>query len=58
MLPPRRPCVDYTKVYCDVAEKWLLAWNQNKHIIYYIFHILIPKSLLVFHTLVFTSFDD
>ena len=21
------------EVYCDARERWLLAWNQNKHII-------------------------
>ena len=46
------------KVYCDVRERWLLAWHQNKHIIYYIFDILIPKSVLVFHAFPPTSFDD
>ena len=50
MLAPRRRCFDYSKVYCNVTKRWLLAWNQNKHIKYYIFHILIPKSVLVFHT--------
>ena len=58
MLTPRRRCFDYSKVYYDVTERWLLAWNQNKHIIYYIFHILIQKALLVFHTFAPTSFDD
>ena len=57
MLAPRRRYLDYLKVYCDVTERCLLAWNQSKHIIYYIFHILIPKSLLVLHTLAPTSFD-
>ena len=52
---PRRRCLE---VYCDVRERWLLVRNQNKHIIYYIFHILIPKSVLVFHTSAPTSFDD
>ena len=50
----------YLEVCCDVKERWLLAWNQNKHIIYYIFHILILKSVLVFHvfhTIAPTSFD-
>ena len=50
---PRRP---YLEVYCDVRERWLLAWNQNKHMLYYIFHILIPKSVLVFQTFTPTSF--
>ena len=50
---PRRP---YFRVYCDVRERWFLAWNQNKHNIYYIFHILIPESVLVFHAFAPTSF--
>ena len=39
MLAPRRRCLDYSKVFCDVTERLLLAWNQNKilHITY--FHI-------------------
>ena len=54
------PWRSYLEVYCDVRERRLLPWNQNKHI-YYIFHILIPKSVLVFHvfhTIAATSFDD
>ena len=50
MLAPKRRCLDYSNVYCDVTERWLLAWNQNKHITYYIFHKPIPKSVLVFFT--------
>ena len=53
---PRRPCLGYSKVYCDVRKRWLLASNQNRHITYSIFHILIPKSVLVFFTLAPTSF--
>ena len=52
---PSRRCLE---VYFDVRERWLLAWNQNKHIMYYMFHILIPKSVLLFHTFALTSFDD
>ena len=37
MLTFRRCCIDYSKVYSDVTERWLLAWNQNKHITYYIY---------------------
>ena len=48
----------YVRVYCDVRERCFLAWNQNKHNIYYIFHILIPKSVLDFHAFAPTSFDD
>ena len=47
MVAPRRRCLDYSKVYY-VTGRWLLAWNQNKYLTYYIFHILIPKSVLVF----------
>ena len=41
MLAPRRYCLDYSKVYSDATERWLLAWNQNKqitklHITYFI----------------------
>ena len=39
MLAPRRGCPSYSKVYYDVRKRWLLAWNQNRHITYYIFHI-------------------
>lgn len=49
MLASRRRCLHYSKAYCDVTERWLLSWNQNKHI-YDIFDRLIPKSVLVFHT--------
>ena len=34
MLAPKRRCLDYLKVYCEVTERWLLAWNQNKHVTY------------------------
>ena len=51
----RRRCLE---VDCDVRERWLLLLNQNKYVIYYIFHILIPKSLLAFHTLAPTLFHD
>ena len=39
MLAPRRGCLVYSNVCCDVRKRWFLAWNQNKHITYYIFHI-------------------
>ena len=58
MLAPRRGCLDYSKVYCDVRKRWFLAWNQNRHITYYIFSILIPKSVYVFFTFAPISFDD
>ena len=59
-LAPRRGCLDYSKVYCDVRKRWFLTWNQNSHITitYSIFSILIPKSVLVFFTLARTSLDD
>ena len=37
MLAPGRRCFDCSKVYCDVTERWLLTWNQNNHIIYFIY---------------------
>ena len=58
MLAPRGRCLHHSIVHCDVTERWLLTWNQNTHVIYYIFHILIPKSVLVFHTFAPNSFDD
>ena len=58
MLAPGRRCLDCSKIYCDVTERWLLAWNQNKHVMYYIFHKLILKSVLVFSTFAPTSFED
>ena len=51
MLAPRRRCLDYSKVYSDVTESWLLARNQNKQIIHYVFSILIPKSALIVLTI-------
>ena len=44
MLAPRRGCLDYSKVYCNVRKRWLLAWNQNRHITYYILHIQYTNS--------------
>ena len=44
MLAPRRGCLGYSKVYCDVRKRWFLAWNQNRHITYYIFHIQYTNS--------------
>ena len=44
MLPPRRGCLGYSKVYCDVRKRWFLAWNQSRHITYYIFHIQYTNS--------------
>ena len=48
MLASRRYCLDYSKVYSDTTERWLLAWNQNKQITHYISYILIPNSVLIF----------
>ena len=39
MLAPRRGCLGYSKVYYDVRKRWLLAWKENRHITYDIFHI-------------------
>ena len=44
MLAPRRGCLDYSKVYCDVRKRWFLAWNQNRHITYYILHVQYTNS--------------
>ena len=44
MLAPRRGCLGYSKVYCDVRKRWFLAWNQSRHITYYIFHIQYTNS--------------
>ena len=44
MLAPRRGCLSYSKVYCDVRKRWFQAWNQNRHITYYIFHIQYTNS--------------
>ena len=44
MLAPKRCCLGDSKVYCDVRKRWLLAWNQNRHITYYIFHIPYTNS--------------
>ena len=58
MLARRRSSLGFSKVYCDFTKRWLLAWNQNKHITYYILHVLIPKSVLVLFTFDPTSSDD
>ena len=39
MLAPRRDCFGYSEVYCNFRKRWFLAWNQNMHILYNIFHI-------------------
>ena len=44
MLTPWRGCLGYSKVYCDVRKRWFLAWNQNRHIMHYIFHIQYTNS--------------
>ena len=46
---PRRGCLGYSKVLCDVRKRWLLTWNQNRHITYSIFHILTPRMLPELH---------
>ena len=58
MLAPRRGCLDYSKVYCDIRKRWFVARNQNRHITYYIFSILILKSVLFFFTFAPISFDE
>ena len=37
MLAPSRRSLDYPSIYCDVTERWVLAWNQNKQIMYFIY---------------------
>ena len=58
MLASRRRCLVNSKVYCDVRKR--SDWHGTKtdilNITYYIFHILIPKSVLVFFTFAPTSF--
>ena len=49
ILDPRRHCLDYSKVYSDVTERWLLAWNQNKK--FCILYILYTNSVLIFLTI-------
>ena len=44
MLVPRRVCLDYSKVYCDVRKRWFLAWNEKRYITYYILHIQYTHS--------------
>ena len=39
MLAARRRYLDYSKVYSDVIERGLLAWDQNKQITYYIYFV-------------------
>ena len=41
VLASSRRCLDYSKVYSDVRERLLLAWNQIKN---YILHILYTNS--------------
>ena len=51
MLASRKCRLDYSKFYCDVAERWLLAWNQNKHIACYTFYINSGKQSNLVHVL-------
>ena len=51
MIAPRRHCLDYSKGYSDVTERWLLACNQSKNNRYYIFYIVIPNSVFIFLTI-------
>ena len=43
MLAPRSGCLDYSKVYSNDTERWLLAWNKNN--IYYILYISYTMEL-------------
>ena len=47
---PRRRCLGYSKVYCDVKKRWLLAWNKNRHITYSRPTSFASVSLLTFYT--------
>ena len=60
MLALRRRCLDFSKfiVITQNTERWLLASSQNKDITCYIFHKLIPKSVLVFFTFGPTLFHN
>ena len=62
MLAPRRGSLDYSIVYCDVRKRWFLAWNQNRYITYYIFHIQYTNSEISIGLLCIppppSSFDD
>ena len=51
MLASRRCRLDYSKIFCDVVERWLLAWNQNKHITYYTLYINSGKKSNLVHVL-------
>ena len=55
MLAPKKQCLYYSEISSDVTKRWLLAWNQNKQITYYIFYILIPNSVLIFLKIAQTS---
>ena len=57
--------VKYARLLGDLILKFIVMSEKDgcQHgikisIIYYIFHTLIPKSVLVFHTFAPTSFDD
>ena len=57
--------ISYARLLGDAIVKFLVMsgkdgyWRGIKaNIIYYIFHTLIPKSVLVFHTFAPISFDD
>ena len=45
MLALRRGCQNYySKVDCNVTKRCFLAWNQNRHITYYVLHIQYTNS--------------
>ena len=60
MLAPKRSCLGYSKVYCDVRKNgsWHIIKTDILRITYSIFSILIPKSVLVFFTFTPISIDD
>ena len=55
MLAPRRRCLDYSKVYCNITGRQLLTWNQDKH---YIFNISYTNSEISVGLPGADSFDD
>ena len=44
ILAPRRRCPNHSKVYSDVAERWLLAKTNNIHNTYFLYYFQIQYS--------------
>ena len=47
MVTPRTRCLDYWKFYSDITERRLLAWNQNKHYILYIYISFVNSEISI-----------